>query len=85
MELINLKYEYFVDRTYAKLRNMNFADKFENVIPTRKKKGNIKRIMKILTEKFNKMKMAHRTNEYLYINNSMAVLKGIQLEIYKNN
>ena len=41
--------------------------------------------MKTLTEKCSKMKMAHRTNEYLYINNAVDDLKGIQLEFYKNN
>ena len=35
---INFKYEYFVDSGCASLRNMNFADKFANVISIRKKK-----------------------------------------------
>ena len=35
-KLINLKYEYFVDSTCANLRNMNFTNKYESVIPTRK-------------------------------------------------
>ena len=41
-KLIKFKYENLVDCTCAKLENMNFANKFEKVIPTRKKKRNIK-------------------------------------------
>ena len=40
-KFINLKYEYFVDDTCSKARNMNFANKFENIIQTRKKKQNL--------------------------------------------
>ena len=40
-KFINLKYEYFVDGISTKIRNMNFADKFENVIWTRKKNRNL--------------------------------------------
>ena len=42
MKLINLKYEYFLDNTWAETQNMNFANKFENVLLTRKKKQNLK-------------------------------------------
>ena len=41
-KLIKFKYENLEDCTCAKLENMNFANKFEKVIPTIKKKRNIK-------------------------------------------
>ena len=41
-KLFKFKYEYLADCTCAKLENMNFENKLEKVIPTRKKKRNIK-------------------------------------------
>ena len=50
-KLIKFKNEQLVDRTSAKLENMNFTDKFENIIPTRKEKWHFTRLCILLTEK----------------------------------
>ena len=42
MKFIKLKYEYFTDSTCANIQNMNFANKFEIIGPTRKEKESFK-------------------------------------------
>ena len=76
-----MKYETFGDSTCVEEWNVNFANKFENIRLTRKKKKqSLHKLCKIKNEKAGKMKMALKE----WYNLILWVFKGIKMEIYAN-